>query len=290
MGTPGPPGPPGELPLLPPELLFQRDNPSKGRTRRDTGGVIDDIQDRYKRAAAVKSDDSKEDLNTKLLDMYSSIYTMRQDLERIKKPQGSKENPVRSCKDLYFGHPQFKDGWYWIDPNLGMPDDAIYVYCNMSGSGETCVFPDLQSSKMPNIPWRKTGDKLEWYSQMRGASKITYETVGVVQMTFLRLLSQNAYQNITFTCVNSAMWYNQRTFKYDQAIKLLGDNEQEFSAQGVRPNVIIDGCKNRKGKSQTVFEIRSEKLGQLPIIDFFPVDYGLPHQAFGFEVGPACFK
>ena len=47
---------------------------------------------------------------------------------------------------------------------------------------------------------------------------------------------------------------------------------------------------NRKGKSQTVFEIRSEKLGQLPIIDFFPVDYGLPHQAFGFEVGPACFK
>merc|ERR1711911_278560 len=58
--------------------------------------------------------------------------------------------------------------------------------------------------------------------------------------------SQNAYQNITFTCVNSAMWYNQRTFKYDQAIKLLGDNEQEFSAQGVRPNVIIDGCKVRQ--------------------------------------------
>ena len=60
--------------------------------------------------SSVKSTDAKEDLNTKLLDMYSSIYTMRQDLERIKKPQGSKENPVRSCKDLYFGHPQFKDG------------------------------------------------------------------------------------------------------------------------------------------------------------------------------------
>ena len=56
------------------------------------------------------SQGAKEDLNGKLLDMYSSIYTMRQDLERIKKPQGSKENPVRSCKDLYFGHPQFKDG------------------------------------------------------------------------------------------------------------------------------------------------------------------------------------
>ena len=62
-------------------------------------------------------------------------------------------------------------------------------------------------------------------------------------MTFLRLLSQKAYQNFTFTCVNSAAWYNQRTFNYDQAIKLLGDNEQEFSAKTLRPNVIIDGCK-----------------------------------------------
>lgn len=218
-----------------------------------------------------------------------------------------------------------------------MPDDAIYVFCNMTGSGETCVYPDLQSSKMPNIPWRKEGGKEEWYSNMRGASKVTYETVGVVQMTFLRLLSQKAYQNFTFTCVNSAAWYNQRTFNYDQvnislnqpkynrseyicndqiyclqAIKLLGDNEQEFSAKGVRPNVILDGCKvqfsstsvfiscyvifvvyllqNRKGSSKTIFEIRSDKLGQLPIIDFFPVDYGQPHQAFGFEVGPVCFK
>lgn len=30
---------------------------------------------------------------------------------------------------------------------------------------------------------------------------------------------------------------------HEQAIKLLGDNEQEFSAKGVRPNVILDGCK-----------------------------------------------
>ena len=65
-------------------------------------------------------------------------------------------------------------GWYWIDPNLGMPDDAIYVFCNMTGSGETCVFPDLQSSKMPNIPWRKESGKEDWYSNMRGASKVKF--------------------------------------------------------------------------------------------------------------------
>jgi len=269
-------------------LLFQRDSPA-GRKKRDSPEEVEP-NDRYPRAIGNENGDKKEDLNGRLLDMYSSIYTMRQDLDRIRKPQGSKDNPVRSCRDLYYGHPQFKDGWYWIDPNLGMPDDAIYVFCNMTGLGETCIPPDTQTAKMPNIPWRKENGKEDWYSTMRGASKMTYETVGAVQMTFLRLLSQKAYQNFTFTCQNSAAWYNQRTFNYDQAIKLLGDNEQEFSAKGVRPNVILDGCKNRKGSSKTVFEIRTEKLGQLPIIDFFPTDYGQPHQAFGFEVGPVCFK
>lgn len=50
------------------------------------------------------------DFDTKLLDMYTSIFTMRQEIEKIKKPAGTRENPVRTCKDLFYGHPQFKDG------------------------------------------------------------------------------------------------------------------------------------------------------------------------------------
>lgn len=63
---------------------------------------------------------------------------------------------------------------------MGMPDDAIYVFCNMTGSGETCVYPDLQSSKMPNIPWRKESGKEDWYSNMRGASKVLIESFHVL--------------------------------------------------------------------------------------------------------------
>ena len=48
-GPPGPPGPPGELPLLPPELLFQRDSPS-GRKKRDSEATEDLPNDRYPRA------------------------------------------------------------------------------------------------------------------------------------------------------------------------------------------------------------------------------------------------
>lgn len=66
-------------------------------------------------------------------------------------------------------------GWYWIDPNLGMVDDAIYVFCNMSAEGETCVFPDIHSSTMPNIPWRKNNNRNDWYSNLRGGFKVSVE-------------------------------------------------------------------------------------------------------------------
>jgi collagen type V/XI/XXIV/XXVII, alpha len=45
-----------------------------------------------------------------MLDMYNAIYAMRKELEKVKRPHGTKENPARTCRDLYFGHPQFKDG------------------------------------------------------------------------------------------------------------------------------------------------------------------------------------
>lgn len=52
----------------------------------------------------------EEDLNMKFLDMYSTIYSMRQELEQVKKPSGVKENPARTCRDLFYGHPYLKDG------------------------------------------------------------------------------------------------------------------------------------------------------------------------------------
>lgn len=55
-------------------------------------------------------DEIGDDIEPKFLDIYTSIYSMRQDLEKMRKPSGSRENPARTCKDLRFSHPKFKDG------------------------------------------------------------------------------------------------------------------------------------------------------------------------------------
>jgi hypothetical protein len=38
-------------------------------------------------------------------------------------------------------------------------------------------------------------------------------------------------------------WYDNNARNYDLALKLLGDNEDEFSAMRNKPNVEMDGCR-----------------------------------------------
>ena len=64
-------------------------------------------------------------------------------------------------------------------------------------------------------------------------------------MTFLRLLSEEVFQNFTYTCINSAAWYNAVSNDYQQSIKLRGDNDEIMSYSSFRPNVIFDDCKVR---------------------------------------------
>lgn len=73
--------------------------------------------------------------------------------------------------------------------------------------------------------------------------QITYESVGLVQMNFLRLLSSRAYQNVTFNCQKSIMWNDTRgTLKY--AVRLMGANEVEWSPHSryYKPQALVDKC------------------------------------------------
>lgn len=74
--------------------------------------VDSDMVDKYSKNPINKKSKPprKDELGNKFLDMYSTIYSMKQEMDRIRRPVGTKDNPVRTCKDLYFGHPQFEDG------------------------------------------------------------------------------------------------------------------------------------------------------------------------------------
>lgn len=67
--------------------------------------------------------------------------------------------------------------------------------------------------------------------------------VGVVQMTFLRLLSASANQNITYNCYQSVAWQDATTGSYDKAMRFLGSNDEEMSYDN-SPYIhaLVDGC------------------------------------------------
>lgn len=66
--------------------------------------------DKAKKKRTDKKEPTDYEAVPQFIDMYSSIYAMRQDLERVRKPVGSKDNPGRTCKDIFYGHPQFTNG------------------------------------------------------------------------------------------------------------------------------------------------------------------------------------
>lgn len=276
-GLPGPPGPPGEV-IQP--LPIQA-----SRTRRniDASQLLDD-----------GAGESYVDYADGMEEIFGSLNSLKLEIEQMKRPLGTQQNPARTCKDLQLCHPDFPDGEYWVDPNQGCSRDSFKVYCNFTAGGSTCVFPDKKSEGSKMARWPKEQPST-WYSQYKRGSLLSYvdaegNPVGVVQMTFLRLLSASAQQNITYNCYQSVAWQDAATGSYDKAIRFLGSNDEEMSYDN-NPYIraLVDGCATKKGYQKTVLEIDTPKVEQVPIVDIMFTDFGEASQKFGFEVGPACF-
>lgn len=70
-----------------------------------------------------------------------------------------------------------------------------------------------------------------------------------VQLTFLRLLSTEATQNLTYHCKNSIAYMDQTTGNLKKALLLQGSNEVEIRAEGnsrFTYAALEDGCKVRR--------------------------------------------
>uniref|UniRef100_A0A665W0E3 Procollagen, type V, alpha 1 n=1 Tax=Echeneis naucrates TaxID=173247 RepID=A0A665W0E3_ECHNA len=248
-GPPGPPGPPGDV-IHP--LPIQA--PMKGRTRRniDASQMVDDAP----------MDANYKDYDDGMEEIFGSLNSLKLEIEQMKHPLGTQNNPARTCKDLQLCHPDF-------------PDAA-------------CMQETLLTS------WAKENPG-SWFSEFKRGKLLSYvdaeaNPIGVVQMTFLRLLSAAARQNMTYNCYQSVAWHDQDQDNYDKAIRFLGSNDEEMSYDN-NPYIraLVDGCALKKGYDKTVLEINTPKVEQVPFVDIMFNDFGGSTQKFGFEVGPVCF-
>ncbi|KAG7229043.1 hypothetical protein INR49_013162 [Caranx melampygus] len=276
IGPPGPPGPPGDV--IQPLPIQQTGR----KTRRHTDMQGDEAMADY--GVDGVGMEGMEDI-------FGSLNNLKQDIERMKFPLGTQDNPARTCNDLHLSQPDFPDGEYWIDPNQGCIGDSIKVFCNFTAGGESCIYPDKKSTGVRISNWPKESPG-SWFSEFKRGKILNYvdvgeNTINMVQMTFLKLLSSSARQNFTYICHQSVAWYDAKADNYDKALRFLGSNDEEMSYDNnpfIKP--LMDGCSLKQGYSKSVMEINTPRIDQLPIIDVMLNDFGDSNQRFGFEVGP----
>lgn len=221
---------------------------------------------------------------------------VRIDAER--KPDGSRQFPGKTCRDIQMCFPESKTGYYFIDPNGGGKNDAIMAYCDFDRTDivETCVFPQETTYKLDN--WVPHGeDKYRWFMgdiQTTYDDKIRYEQRrSNSQIKSLRIGNTQARQNVTYVCKNSHA-NKDASGEKKSFVKLLSNSGEEIHVNGgrrTRLDVVKDECHLKDGQTrQAVFEYSSSRTVNLPIIDVAVFDVADDGEAFGLEIGPVCFS
>merc|ERR1712106_36564 len=198
---------------------------------------------------------------SELGEIFAALESLKQELQMMKEPMGTKDNPARSCRDLWLCHSDFPDGDYWIDPNGGCNKDAIQVECQMSNKGTTCLKPTQDGAKQSRWPKETAG---AWFSEYSKGFEINYNVTDP-QFKFLRLLSSKAIQ---------LKAHNDDVVSY-------APDEQRFTVQ--------DSCAtgDKNGRVEIYFDTRDVDI--LPIKDFRAFDIGDKSKKFGFTIEPVCF-
>ncbi|KAI5106812.1 collagen alpha-2(V) chain precursor, partial [Silurus meridionalis] len=287
-GEPGPPGPPGSPgpPIAAMEDMFG------GPQDYDAGPPPPEFPEDEALPKSNSTDMFQADPGVQ-----ATLKALSSQIDSMRSPDGTKKHPARTCEDLKQCYPLKKSGEYWVDPNQGSSEDAIKVYCNMD-TGETCI-----SANPSSIPrkswWSTTGNKPVWFRTMTGGSYFAYGNKDqpansvTVQMTFIRLLSKEASQTITYHCKNTVGYKDEATGNLKKAIILKASNDLELKAEGnnrFRYTVLEDSCSRANNNwGKTVFEYRTQKTARLPIVDIATLDVGRPDQEFGIDIGPVCF-
>jgi len=227
------------------------------------------------------SDEEKKSL------VIRAYKNLKESFEEYARPNGEKNTPAKTCKDLATTYPDKESGDYWIDPNGADPKDAILVHCDMKNKA-TCVQPKPAMSDVFNII---SDEKEMWLGEAPDtAFDINYKADSN-QMSFLQLLSGRAEQTITYHCFNSVAYENIRG-NARKSLSLMSWNDLEIRHRGKsKYEVLEDGCKQKNNRwSKSVFKVDTAKPTRLPVVDIKVEDFGNQHQKFKVEIGQVCFS
>jgi len=286
-GDRGPPGPPAVLPAEFGQLSFpglqsgySYDSPAASLETEKSGTP-----------RLYRGRQQNEEKKPKTIDLYD-VITYR--LDMYKNPNGSKEFPARTCRDLHMSYPKFLSGLYWIDPNGGITNDAIKVYCEFH-TNASCLYPGEESQPYvtDQKKWYSGSDGYKWLGkELLGLSKLEYVS-DPSQLEFLQLLSDHARQQITYHCKNSIAWPDEKSDEATKSIKFLTVNGLELHAKSsnkFKPKLVRNDCMVKDGAwHRTIVEVDTPKPHRLPILDVAVFDIGDRDEEFGLEFGRVCF-
>lgn len=265
-----------------------------GRKRRGAGSGPEDSDFSYldyneqfsPAYMGMDSGDMEYPNGSELGEIFAALESLKQELQMMKEPMGTKDNPARSCRDLWLCHPDFPDGDYWIDPNGGCNKDAIQVECQMSNKGTTCLKPTQDGAKQSRWPKETAG---AWFSEYSKGFEINYNVTDP-QFKFLRLLSSKATQRFVYECSSSVGWFDEVSGNHDKAVQLKAYNDDVVSyAPDEQRFTVQDSCAtgDKNGRVEIHFDTRDVDI--LPIKDFRAFDIGDKSKKFGFTIEPVCF-
>lgn len=231
------------------------------------------------------TDDERRDLITKAYEQLKTSY------KKFLRPEGTKESPAKTCRDLSYTHPDLPSGEYWVDPNEGDVKDAIVVHCDMEQKA-TCVL--AQPSMTQEYNWVGGSNGITWLGEdIVSGFEFTYKADSN-QMRFLQLLSSEAWQQLTYHCKNSVAVFDATRRNLRKAMQIMTAADTELKARGNRKfryRVIEDGCRTRSSTwSSTKIEYRTNKPQRLPFLDVGLRDVGKADQAFKIELSHVCFS
>lgn len=110
-------------------------------------------------------------------------------LQNTHSRDGTKENPATSCRQLFASKKNFKSDFYWINPDSGSSNNAIYVFCDHELNA-TCLLPLPELFENIEV----NSEDGQWMSELNHA--IAYKTYGK-QIRHLQLSSDKVKQRLT---------------------------------------------------------------------------------------------